>query len=425
MKTLKMGSQGADVQTLQLALSRSGYYFGELDGFFEGNTLRAVIRFQQNFRLPPNGVVTNIVWNYLLPYIRGYFKKRVQQGETFWTLAQRYHTSVRSIATANPGVDAQSLQVGQMLTIPFGFPAVPTNISYTSHLTSYVVEGLCARYPFLRRGQIGKSVMGKEIAFLAIGNGAKEAVYHAAHHANEWITIPILLRYLEDYALEYSRGGKIYGVWAEQLYQKVTLFVIPLVNPDGVDLVAGALNSGNYYNAARKYAQNYSDIPFPSGWKANISGIDLNLQYPAGWQEAKKIKFEKGFTSPAPRDYVGNYPLEAPESRAMYDFTLNHDFSLILAYHTQGEVIYWKYKDYLPKDSYEIAKKMGQSSGYTVEETPSASGNAGYKDWFIKQYNRPGYTIEAGCGENPLPISQFDAIYEKNIGILSLGMIEI
>lgn len=47
----------------------------------------------------------------------------------------------------------------------------------------------------------------------------------------------------------------------------------------------------------------------------------------------------------------------------------------------------------------------------------------GYKDWFIQIYNRPGYTIEAGLGENPLPISQFDKIYKDNIGILILGAI--
>ena len=58
-----------------------------------------------------------------------------------------------------------------------------------------------------------------------------------------------------------------------------------------------------------------------------------------------------------------------------------------------------------------------------MADTPYNSSFAGYKDWFIQEYNRPGYTIEAGLGENPLPISQFDNIYEKNIGILVLGMI--
>lgn len=124
--------------------------------------------------------------------------------------------------------------------------------------------------------------------------------------------------------------------------------------------------------------------------------MDLNLQFPAGWEKAKEIKFEQGFTSPAPRDFVGTAPLVAPEARAMYNFTLNHNFRLILAYHTQGEVIYWKFLNYVPPASIYIGEQFALASGYTLESTPYASGFAGYKDWFIQNYNRPGYTIEAG-----------------------------
>lgn len=130
-------------------------------------------------------------------------------------------------------------------------------------------------------------------------------------------------------------------------------------------------------------------------------------------------------TRPAPRDYVGIAPLIAPESRAMYDFTVDQNFELILAYHTQGEVIYWKYLDYEPKQSRRIAEYFGRVSGYLVEQTPVASGYAGYKDWFIESYNRPGYTVEVGRGTNPLPVSQFPQIYADNIGILLGGMTEL
>lgn len=72
---------------------------------------------------------------------------------------------------------------------------------------------------------------------------------------------------------------------------------------------------------------------------------------------------------------------------------------------------------------YEIGTKFAKSSGYILTDVPYNSSFAGYKDWFIQGYNRPGYTIEAGLGENPLPITQFDEIYKNNLGILILGAI--
>ena len=153
--------------------------------------------------------------------------------------------------------------------------------------------------------------------------------------------------------------------------------------------------------------------------------MDLNLQFPAGWNEARRIKFSQGFTTPSPRDFVGLGPLTEPESLAIYNFTLEHNFRLILTYHTQGEVIFWQFQNYTPDESLSIGTQFSNVSGYSLEETPYNSSFAGYKDWFIQNYIRPGYTIEVGRGTNPLPTSQFDEIYKDNLGILVLGAILI
>ena len=100
-------------------------------------------------------------------------------------------------------------------------------------------------------------------------------------------------------------------------------------------------------------------------------------------------------------------------------FTKEHSFSLTLSYHTQGEIIFWKFLNYYVPNAYEIALDFAEVSGYTASLTPYESGYAGYKDWFIQEYRKPGYTIEAGLGVNPLPISQFSNIYRDNVGILS------
>ncbi len=178
--------------------------------------------------------------------------------------------------------------------------------------------------------------MGKAIPFIKIGTGSKEVFYSGAIHANEWITVPLLTNFLEDLCVSYTNNTSILGINARRLLNNVSIYIVPMCNPDGVDLVTGAMNSSStYYQAAFTISEKYPDIPFPSGWKANILGTDLNLQFPAGFENAKEIKYAQGFTSPAPRDYVGPGPLTAPESLALYNFTLKHNFRLVLAFHTQ------------------------------------------------------------------------------------------
>ena len=247
-------------------------------------------------------------------------------------------------------------------------------------------------------------------------------LYSAAHHANEWITTPVLLKFLEELAQAAESGGKLFGVPAQNILKAATIYAVPMVNPDGVDLVTGAIEPGTLeYTAAQTLADNYPAIPFPDGWKANLLGVDLNLQYPAGWLRAREIKFSQGFTKPGPRDYVGRAPLNQRESIAMARYTEAVDPALVIAFHTQGEVIYWQFGDYVVPGARALAEEFARLSGYALEDTPYESSFAGYKDWFIQDWRRPGFTIESGQGESPLPLSQFDDIYKANLGILVTG----
>lgn len=299
---------------------------------------------------------------------------------------------------------------------------VNTSVPITAASCDRMILEIVEKYPFCRTELLTTTVFQRPVRTLVIGDGPRKVIYSAAHHANEWITTLVLLKFGEELAQAIGENGRIFGKSAREIATTATIYMVPMVDSDGADLVVGAIRPGSVqYVLAQQLSANYPQIPFPEGWKANLVGVDLNLQYPAGWLQAREIKFSQGYTRPGPRDYVGRAPLNQTESRAMAGYTEFIDPALVLAYHSQGKEIYWKFKDIEVPGARELGEEFARVSGYTLSDTPYASGFAGYKDWFIQEFGRPGYTVEVGMGENPLPLSQFDEIYRDNLGILVTG----
>ena len=424
VQILKIGDSGAEVALLQTGLVRAHYGPLEKDGLFGAATERALRAFQRAAGLAPDGIFGPRTERAMVPWFTGAVRHTVAPGDTLWRIAWRYGASLLALDTANPRIDPFDLRVGQVLTVPLGFDVTPTDIPWCSALTEYCVRGLAARYPSLEREVVGRSALSRPIWALTLGSGPRRVIYNGAHHANEWITAPLLMKYAETLLKALSEGGTVYGLAAEDVLFRCRITVVPMVNPDGVDLVTGALGEP-YRSRAAEIARGWPEIPFPGGWKANLEGVDLNLQYPAGWETARAIKAAQGFDRPAPRDYVGPAPLSAPESGAMAEYTRREDPALTLSYHTQGDVIYWKYMGMAPAGSRELGLRLAAASGYALDDTPYASGFAGYKDWFLQDFRRPGYTVEAGLGTNPLPPGVFDSLWTANEGLLTLAALGI
>ena len=247
------------VEFLQNILIYLEFYNGKIDGIFGQNTKNSVISFQKQNGLTPDGIVGPRTGAALRPYING----------------------------------------------GLGF-IIPTNISYSSSILQINLQSLKMLYPFIEISNVGRSVLGTNIPVVKIGNGQKEVFYSASFHANEWISTPLLMKFLADYCYSYANNLTIFGYNARELYNYCTIYIMPMVNPDGVDLVTGEISpNSSLYTNTQLIANRYPNIPYPNGWKANIRGVDINLQFPAGWEQARRIKYSQGFTTPAPRDFVG------------------------------------------------------------------------------------------------------------------------
>lgn len=220
-------------------------------------------------------------WNALFPYMYGYTSYVIRPSDTLYSIANKFSSSVNRILVANPNINPNNLQVGASITLPFG-STVQTNISYTYDILKMNISSFSVIYPFLKIQYIGTSIMGKQIPCIRIGTGEKEVFYSSSIHANEWITSPLVMKFIEDLALAYVNDDYIYGYLARNILASTSIYIVPMCNPDGVDLVTNNISkNSSYYKNAEKIASRYPSIPFPSGWKANIEGVDLNLQFPA------------------------------------------------------------------------------------------------------------------------------------------------
>lgn len=340
----------------------------------------------------------------------------IKQGDSLWQIAQKQNVQLDAILLANPGITPNQLQIGQTIQVPqrLTWRLVDGKQNYDYDMMISDIKKLQAAYPFLQNNSIGPSVLERQIPEILIGNGSKRVHYNGSFHANEWITTPIIMTFLNDYLLALTNQTTIRGLSMGPLYAQTILSIVPMVNPDGVNLV---INGPPDNEALRNklIAWNNNSTNF-SGWKANINGVDLNDQFPAKWE----LESARNPQTPGPRDYGGEAPLTQPEAIAMADLTKRSNFAWVLAFHTQGKVIYWGFENLEPPESQTMVEEFSRVSGY--EPVQSANSYAGYKDWFIQDWRRPGFTVELGSGTNPLPLSQFDNIYQQALGIFLAGL---
>ncbi|MBG9821992.1 MULTISPECIES: M14 family metallopeptidase [Bacillus] len=284
---------------------------------------------------------------------------------------------------------------------------------YDSAQLEEELSRLKAVFPFLHISVIGHSVLDTPIYEIRT-----EPVQHlhsihlnASFHANEWITTSVLLKWLKSLCLAASDPVQARHYEAVHILQTTALSIVPMVNPDGVDLVRNGPESlGLHREEFTLLNDGYSDY---REWKANIRGVDLNNQFPAYWE----IEYYRHQSkAPSYRDYPGREPLTEPEAKAMANLALRKRFDRLIALHTQGEEIYWGFLGHEPAISKETVKRFELVSGY--KPIQYLDSYAGYRDWFIYQFHSEGYTVELGLGKNPLSIDQFDSIYEKTKRLL-------
>jgi g-D-glutamyl-meso-diaminopimelate peptidase len=259
---------------------------------------------------------------------------------------------------------------------------------YTKEDLSNDLEKLRHEKSYISTEFCGHTTQNNKIPLIIAGNpqNKSRALIISGHHALETVMSKFILEYLINSN--------------ETDFSETALFVIPLLNMDGADFAAGKITNPKFQQYRRK-------------WQANFRGIDLNHNYAAGFYKARKAVKKEGINAPHFTKYGGKYPFSEPETKAVKNLCEKYPFDAAIAFHTQGEEIYCGYNGVYPKNTYELLEKFSDVSDYIPSNPTGTASHAGFKDWFIKKYKKPAFTIEAGLGKNPLPAYQYEEIYRK------------
>lgn len=277
------------------------------------------------------------------------------------------------------------------------------------------IKILTDNYDIIEAFSIGQSVMGKEIYCLKIGSGDKKLFLGGAYHGLEYLTAAFLVKFITNYTAALMTKSQICEYDANTLFEKVTLFVVPMINPDGVDIAVNGLDITNEHH--RRLISMVGIHSFNHVWQANARGVDINHNFDAHW----KMTVDK----PSPTKYGGECAGSEPETRAVTEFVAKEKMDMLLAFHSQGREIYYDFDGMTGLRSLEIAEKMAKESGYAVCIPEGSASYGGCKDWFIKEFGKEGFTVEIGLGKNPLPLKMLEDVYEENAKIVLCAMNEV
>lgn len=270
------------------------------------------------------------------------------------------------------------------------------------------MASLQAAYPdSVKINSIGKSELGRDIPVMIVGNpnAPNHALMQGAMHAREHFTAWLLMAMID------------HSLMANLLDDNVCYHIIPMTNPDGVTLSqTQQLNEDQVKIYLRDLSYGYVNMgqaEYAQQWKANALGVDLNQNFPAGWD--KKLEHPE----PSISRYRGESPLCAAESKALAEYTQSRQFHTTFSFHSHGSVIYYEYGDKQPANdlSYSLALVVQELSGY-IPVGHDGISVGGYKDWAIEELGIPSLTLEVGSTKTPLETRDIYNTYARFEGLL-------
>lgn len=266
--------------------------------------------------------------------------------------------------------------------------------AYTTDEVARDIKLIAKQYPdAVTVSSAGKSTLGQDLTLVKLGHGNKKALITGGIHSREHLTVTFTMLCLEEYAAAYcSKTGAYGGYNMKQLLDSYTLYIVPLMNPDGMDVVTKFTNPLYNYTGSRME------------FKSNINGVNLNRNFPFYWGSITDGGISTRYTDS--QKYKGPSAGSEAETKAIMNLCKQNRFEWLFSMHLRGNCIYWRdsASGTIPGD-WDLTQKLTNKCGYWAVETSTAANDygGGLENWFRGAYNRPGLCIELVPSNIPSP----------------------
>ncbi len=259
---------------------------------------------------------------------------------------------------------------------------------------------------------LGQTADNRQIYCLRMGNAQaeKQMIVQAGLHAREWLNCQVLMKMTERYLSDYQ-AGSYKGIPYAELFDKVAVYIVPMVNPDGVTISQSGIQKIRDKHLRKKLKKMKRTETYKR-WKANARGVDINRSFPASWGRKRTEK------RPASQGYPGKKAGSEAETKAVLAL-MNRlpNLQACINYHSTGELIYWgaKGRGQKRKAAYELASMVRKTTGYRLlDESKDYGAGGDLERYLIEKQKVPYVCIETGKESCPLRHKSFNSIYQKN-----------
>ncbi len=273
-------------------------------------------------------------------------------------------------------------------------------------------KNLKQMYPdLIELSSIGQSVEGRELLLMKLGKGKKKIFVCGTHHAREYICTTYLMYAIDRYAYSYATTGFWNNYNVKQILDNVTFYIVPMVNPDGVNLVQNGVYATKNPEYIKSMSINEGAKYGYAAWKANVNGVDVNWNYNKDWTY-ERTKGPRGSTG-----FNGTQPNSEPETIAMTNYINSIPFDAFISFHSQGKLIY--YCDDINKPS-GLDKLLKNETGFSMYYEKRTGVGGSFFDYVARKFGKVTTTFEL-CpfiGNYPYPNSDFDTVWKPTQNVL-------